>query len=170
MAKGARGKEIILIEDVSNMNAVTSAYITSYVIVALVILLAVAAVGIIGYLIYHHLLCGLLAPTRRVVARVRLKKQREYEVEVEPYMLVGGVWGYLLRIINEALRRDNSIPLYHSWDYNITFVVNDRVVELYVPEEVYSDVSEGEQGLLVYKGNHFKHFIKGAISTSSRVG
>lgn len=152
------------------MDVTDSAYVTSYMIVALVILLAVATVGMIAYLIYYHLVCGVFAPTRRVAAHVRLKRQRDYQVDTpSPYMIFAyGTWDLIWSIIDRAFNRDSGITIYHSWDYIITFVVNEKVVELYVPEEVYANVSEGDQGLLVYKGNHFKHFIPRALSASTK--
>lgn len=137
-----------------------------YLIIILITFLVAATVGMVGYLIYYHLVGGIFASTRRVVARVRLKRQRDYQVDVPPYMLAGGTYGIIQNIIDRALKRDSGITVYHSWDYFITFVTDDKVIEMCVPEEVYANVSEGEQGLLVYKGNHFKHFIPGVKSVS----
>ena len=99
---------------------------------------------------------GLLAPTRRVMARVLVKRQRER---------FGGS-SYCTDEYADTLTDGNDEV---SYDFYIIFEVGARRLEFPVPMSVYADIDEGDTGLLVHKGNLFRSFIKGAGGWSDPV-
>ena len=120
-------------------------------------ILIVATVAMLGYCIYYYVFRGLLAPTRQALARVILKRQEGIEVDTPAY---GGRFGWILSML---LSEDGNVyttdTTYRTSAYSIVFqFVNGYQQEFSVPEEVYASVSEMDEGLLVYKGNLFRHF------------
>lgn len=131
--------------------------LVGFILIALVLLLILATIGMIGYVIYYYVLRGWLAPVRRVVARIVRKADREHEVDLPAWVVFGySIWGLIWRLMPWY---DDQITVYHSWDYFITFEFDNKQQEYSVPESLYSSVSEGDEGLLVYKGNLLTHFI-----------
>jgi|GEM_PF-6327788 len=121
-----------------------------------VVLLILAAVAMVLYVIYYYVIAGLLAPTRRVMARVLVKRQRER---------FGGS-SYCTDEYADTLKDGNDEV---SYDFYIIFEVGARRLEFPVPMSVYADIDEGDTGLLVHKGNLFRSFIKGAGGWSDPV-
>lgn len=120
-------------------------------ILIVIVLMGLATIGMVGYLIYYYVLQGLLAPTRSALARVLWKQQKETEINGPP---VGN------RALSLALGEDDTITLYQSWDYFVTFQFLDgRKQEFQVSEAIYASLHEMDEGLLIYKGNLFKQFL-----------
>lgn len=43
--------------------------------------------------------------------------------------------------------------------YSVVFQIAGREVEFYVPEQAYIQCEDGTEGLLVFRGEQFKHFM-----------
>ncbi len=134
----------------------------SWLVIVLVALLALAALAMVGYVVYYYVARGWLAPVRRTQARVILKQDREHEVDV-PKSLVEDELDMLIDTVRVKAGWDPMFTVYRYWDYFITFAFDGGQQEFAVKEDLYASVHEGDEGLLVYKGNLLKHFIPGAL-------
>ena len=148
--------------------SVPFAYLVSYVIIAVAILTALATVAMVAYLLYYYVARGWLSKVVRAPATVLRKRQRAWEIDAPKGLLVHAapvtapVRLALSFFLNRLPWYDPEAPIYDSCDYFITFDARGREIEFGVPEDVYIDTDEGDRGLLVYKGNLFRHFIRGA--------
>lgn len=135
------------------------AYATGIVFLLLVAVVVLAAVAMLAYVVYYYLLAGLLAPTRRVMAKV-VRKQHRMK------MISGGVpRANAYTILTGEFEDDDGI----SCDCFVTFEFDGRQQEFAVPMMVYTDLEEGDVGLLEHKGNLFRKFMKGAVGWSDPV-
>lgn len=133
-------------------------YVTGILFGIILLLVALAAVAMLAYVIYYYVVAGVLAPTRRVMAEVVRKHQAERTSGSASY------FGDNSDLID---RIDDSLGL--MYDFYMVFQVGDRSLEFSVPMSVYADVTEGDTGMLVHKGNLFRRFIKGAAGWSDPV-
>jgi hypothetical protein len=132
--------------------------------IVLVAVLALAALAMIGYAVYCRVARGWLAPVRRTVARVMLKTQREHEVTRSGATLGDGVAGAVFdTLLNSETSQYYDEGVYSTYEYFITFAFDGGQREFAVKEDLYASVHEGDEGLLVYKGDLLKHFIPGAL-------
>lgn len=130
---------------------------TAFLLKAAGIAFLAATAAMIGYVIYYYVFAGLLAPMKRQTACALLKAQRETEVDVPDTF---GIWCWFALALRRILTRETTFTVYRSWDYFITFQLLDgRRLEFSVPEATYASVSEGDEGLLVYKGTIFRQFV-----------
>lgn len=53
----------------------------------------------------------------------------------------------------------SELDIARGTNYFVTFDVNGQENEFSTPEDYYAKCSEGEEGLLVYRGEEFMHFI-----------
>lgn len=122
-----------------------------------IVVMGLAMVAMVGYLIYYYVVQGLLAPTRQAVARVILKRQEGTEVDTPAH---GGRFGWLLNLVTfDDDNLDTTTTTYRTSAYSIVFqFLNGYQQEFSVPEDVYTSVSEMDEGLLVYKGTLFRQF------------
>jgi len=126
--------------------------------------LALAAVVMAGCWAYRCIVGVWLAPVRRTAARVLLKTQREYEVTRSGLRCGNSVTGAIAEVLLDSepgvfYASEEACPAY---DYFITFEFDGGRQEFAVKEDLYASVHEGDEGLLVYKGDALKHFIPGA--------
>lgn len=126
---------------------------------------AIAVLGIVGYAIFCVLRNQFSAP-RRVIARIARKRHQAWDVSV-PRLGVIGFLGILGTAVYGLLSRNSSGGIYddatvaEGVDCYVTFRFDGRELELSVPQKVYITLDEGTEGLLVYRGEQFKHFIAG---------
>lgn len=133
--------------------------IVMYVLIALAVVFALAAVAMIVYVVYHYVCKGVFAPVRKVRARVLRKGQREYEVDAPKYW-AGDSLGTLLWVrVMAALGRETTFTVYRSLDYYAVFLADGEEREFMVSEETFANLHEGDEGILAYKGNLFRYFL-----------
>ncbi len=132
----------------------TNVAVFGVLVILLVALFALAVIGMIGYVIYYYVFRGLLAPVRRAHARVLRKTDRQRDVTVPLSR------GYGNGVLDTLLDSPDSDPvIYRSADCFVTFIFEGGQQEFAVPESLYANLHEGDEGLLVYKGNLLKDFI-----------
>ena len=133
--------------------------IASVIVGIVLVLAALAAVAMVLYVIYYYVLAGLLAPTRRVMAQVVLKRQRQR---------VGGDVSWFADRENDPMGySDEDADL--ACDFFAVFEADGRRLEFAVPMSVYVDLDQGDTGILVHKGTLFRGFVKGAGGWSDPV-
>ncbi len=131
------------------------AYIFMYIVLAILAAMAAFVVFVFGYVIYNKV--GIFfAPTKRTWARVVRKRHKQWDASVPTQ---GGAIG--MAFMNFTMRKDNpEITLAEGTDCYITFNVNGKEMEFAAPEALYIEVEPDMQGLLVYKGEKLKYFIR----------
>jgi len=126
--------------------------------IALVVV-ALAAIAMVLYVIYYYVFAGLFAPTRRVMAQVVLKRQRQR---------VGGDVSWFADRENDPMGySDEDADL--ACDFFAVFEADGKRLEFAVPMSVYVDLDQGDTGILIHKGNLFRGFIKGAAGWSDPI-
>lgn len=124
-------------------------------------LLALAIVGMIGYVV-GQCVWSWLSPVRRAAATVLRKTQRGYEVTRSGWRCSSPITAAVVESVIDGEPYGCYSGEETEYDYFITFAFDGRQQEFAVKEELYASVHEGDEGLLVYKGNMLKHFIPGA--------
>lgn len=61
-----------------------------------------------------------------------------------------------VRQVRARVRRSHVVGLD---TYSVVFTIQGREREFYVPEQAYIRCEDGTEGLLVFRGEQFKHFI-----------
>jgi hypothetical protein len=151
-------------------------YAIELIVGAFVVLAAICVVVVIGYVVYYYAANGLFAPTRREMAKVLWKRDREYDVDVPRGvipMVAASVLPLPFRflanfVLYRMLRFNGEQPICDSMDFFITFDIGDKHMEFAVPMDVFADTQDGDEGLLVYKGAIFKEFITGVTADKVR--
>ena len=145
-------------------------YLFSYALLAVVFLVILGVAGVIVYAIYTFLM-NRFSPTVRVRARVVRKLAKDWDVTITgetPEMAMARL-GLMGRNPKEAAKaytlasKSPNVPeltLAEGLDCYITFDVNGRELELSVPQSVYVAAEEGTEGMLVFQGEKFKHFVQ----------
>lgn len=146
-------------------------YLVTYLLIALAIVGGLAALGVIGYVAYWYV-HNWRSPVTRVPARVVRKRDKKWDVSVvgeTPEMAAARLatlgrdpkraakaWNKLARI-----QYVPELTLAEGTDFYITFAFGEREQEFAVPESVYAAANEGDEGLLVFRGEQFERFIRG---------
>jgi hypothetical protein len=78
---------------------------------------------------------------------------------------VVGIFGYdifwfLRNRFSKVQRAPVKVVRKHGEADFITFAFEGREAEFAVPAEVYADVDEGDEGLLTFRGEQFKRFVR----------
>lgn len=144
-------------------------YLLTYVLVGAGILLFAGAVFVIFYSCYW-VGRNRLSPVMRVQARVVRRRKKHWEVG-----MVGGTpessiarLGLLGRQRDEAWRAYSremakgdvpEVDLATGTNYFVTFDIKGQEKEFSTPEDYFIKCNEGIEGLLVYRGEEFTHFI-----------
>jgi hypothetical protein len=143
--------------------------LTPYIIPAIVVIAALSLASMAVYLIYYWVI-NLLSPLARVSARAVRKRHfsKNLSVDLSPGGRLLGktaasgdaeAWDYSP---DSHEPRSAEITLVQSAECFITFDVGGRELEFRVPTQLYIDTHEGDEGLLVYRGELFRKFIPGA--------
>lgn len=98
--------------------------------------------------------------TERAKATVIRKRTRDWEVDVPPALGMSAA-EIAIRQASYKWKRDPGVTLAEWTDHYVTFGLGDREIELCVPLDVYVELDPGDEGLLVYRADQFKHFIRG---------
>ena len=141
----------------------------TYLLLAALVIFALGIAFVFGYDIFW-LLRNRLSPVTRAEARVVRKYSRPWDVSVvgeTPEMLAArmGTMGRDPRRAARAYLRSAAstdapeIDLGSWTDYLVTFAFAGREEEFLVPEDTYIRCEEGTEGLLVFQGEQFKHFV-----------
>lgn len=130
----------------------------SIIVIAVVLFMAF----VFGYMGYW-LIRNFIAPTKRTRAIVIRKRHNHWDASIplETGRLRGGMLGSYSVEADRARSTRNlpEISLAEGTDCYITFGFDGREVEFAVPSRLYIDTDDGDEGLLVYKGEKFKFFI-----------
>ncbi len=110
-----------------------------FVIVVVAAAGVVAVIGIVLYLADHYIRRGLLAPERKVRARVLRKMQEGRYVDE-----ADSTWG-----VSEVM----------DYSYFVVFGADGHQLEFAVSEETFANLHEGDEGVLAHKGTIFKYFL-----------
>ena len=143
--------------------------IVAVAILAIVVLPLIAAVGIVGYVIYFYVFQGLFSPVRKARAKAVRKYQREWELDAPRYIGGPAVGSILFNRIMTGLGRDVTVTVYRTNDYFVVFQFDGGEQEFAVSEETYTNIHEGDEGVLYYKGHLFKSFLPLRPSTTETV-
>jgi len=166
---------ILLILVVVGYLILDQVYVFTYLVVGIGVLLGAGALFVIGYTAYW-LIRNRIRPTVRVQARVVRRRKKDWDVT-----LVGGAaeaqLGLQGRQHREAWRaysrkmaggEVSEVELASGTNYFVTFLADGNEVEFCTPEDDYIRCNEGAQGLLVYRGEEFVHFIPGVPQALSK--
>jgi hypothetical protein len=139
------------------------------VMIIAIALPVILALSVIGYVVYWYI-HNKEQPVTDVQARVIRKRTKNWDVSVvgdTPEMQAArtGLLGSDPKGAAKALLKSAESPdvpeitFASGTDFYVTFGFEDKEEELQVPEFTYVAVDEGTEGLLVYQGELFKHFI-----------
>jgi hypothetical protein len=92
------------------------------------------------------------APRLTVPAQVIRKWTREYDYDIATRRPSG--LGSVLNLFFSP-----TITVYEQWVFWVSFLVRGQELEFGLPEKAYISLSEGEAGLLTYKGDKFLDFL-----------
>lgn len=141
--------------------------ITGYLMIASIVVVAVVVASIFGYVIYW-LIRNRLCPTTRVTVRVVRKRHKNWDVSLPLYAppteeMMGrdpkGAWEAYSRMTRTSDMPE--IELASGTECFVTFAIGREQLELNVPMNLYIQLQEGDEGLLVFQGEIFRHFIPG---------
>lgn len=141
----------------------------SYVLIVGFWLLIASIIGVIIYVVYW-LVRNQLSPVTRVRAKVVRRRFKEWDVGLPtstPAMAAAklGLLGSNPQQAWEAYSRSaarseaEDLNVAEGRNYFVTFLVNGHEIEFAVPEDSYGACAENAEGLLVYQGEAFRHFI-----------
>jgi len=143
------------------------AYIYMVLIIALLVAVALFMAVVFGYTAYWYVR-NWLSPTRTVRAKVVRKRAKHWDaftylesgdVSAPPSKLSSRIRGGFARLA-ERLRLSETSVTQGTTCY-VTFAFGGKEMELAVPISSYRAVEEDMDGLLVFRGEQFKHFIPG---------
>lgn len=131
---------------------------------AIIWILGPLTVLILIFLLYHYVFGRWLAPLKTAQARVVRKTDRcKTWVNTEDDRLgregwfEDRAWEVLSEFLSRLLKRPIG-PIIQEMSYYVEVQVAGKRIEFTVSEEQYASVSEGDEGLLTYKGNKFVRF------------
>lgn len=130
-------------------------------------LLLAAGVFVVAFVVFW-LIRNQLSPVVRVPARVVRRRMKEWDVTLTQRAPIG-IYGRDARAAWHAwsyrLGRENvaEAPIVEGKDYYVTFDFEGREMEFSVSEDDYVQADENVEGLLVYRGEQFRHFIPGVF-------
>lgn len=142
----------------------------SFIFVALLVLGAGFVAVVFGYTGFW-LARNALSPVSRARATVVRKRSNQWDVSLggetpEMGMAQLGMLGRHRHAAAQAFTKlaatqnVSEFTLADGVDCYITFRFDGREMEFSVPTDTYVTCDEGAEGLLVYKGEKFKHFIR----------
>jgi hypothetical protein len=142
----------------------------SFIFIALLVLGGVFVAMVFGYTGFW-LARNALSPVTRAPASVVRKRSNQWDVSLgaeTPEMEIARL-GMLGRHRHAAAKAFTKLAgvqdtpeftLADGVDCYVTFRFDGREMEFSVPTDTYIACDEGIEGLLVYKGEKFKHFIR----------
>ena len=99
-------------------------------------------------------------PIVRTVATVVRTRSRDWELDV-PRSVEASPVSMALNRLTHALGIDPMVTVAQWSDFFVTFKTPRGEIELAVPQALSASLVEGDEGLLVYQGEMFKHFVRG---------
>lgn len=141
----------------------------TYIIIAAGILLFAGAVFIIFYSGYW-VIRNRISRITRLQSRVVRRRKKDWDVSLvgdtpESAIARFGMLGNQRSDAWKAYSREMAkgdipeIDLAAATNYFVTFDISGQEMEFSVPENYYVKCDEGTEGLLVFQGEQFKHFI-----------
>jgi len=179
MKRSNLGPILLLCAVVTGYLALSRPYLFAYLLLAALVLVALGIAFVFGYDVFWFV-SNRLSPVTRTQARVVRKRSKPWDVSIvgetqEMYAARMGTMGRNPRRAAKAYLRSaasGDAPEIDiaSWnDYLVTFACDGNDIELLVPEETYIKCEEGVEGLLVFRGEHFKHFIPDAENEQEEI-
>ena len=146
--------------------------------IAIFVLLGLAALGILGMIAYSIVRAAKdrYAKLEMVSAKVIRKHTRDLDMSVQ----LGGPgvtermsmmddkksWNGYTGSLRNPYRKIHEVDA-GSWIlYIVTFSFEGKEVDFSIPARVYADLEEGDEGMLSFQGEKFKHFVNETIETS----
>ena len=164
---------ILLVLIAAGALLVYNIYLLTYVIIGIGILLFAFALFVIFYSGFW-VTRNRLSPVVRVHARVIRRQKRDWDVGLvggpsatERLGMLGGQADEAWKAYSRRMAKDKvpELNLAAGTNYFVTFDVNGQENEFSMPEDYYIKCNEGAQGLLVYRGEAFMHFIPDVADT-----
>lgn len=134
----------------------------------LIVLLTIAAAIMVGVVVYTFVR-NKLSPLRRTYAVVGRKWVRDWDVDIPTGF---SSFAILISVLGSRPNQPaKPVPLPHddtlcsatvACVYLVSFRVDGKELEFAVPEVTYIDLQEGDRGVLTYKGEAFKEFVRDA--------
>jgi hypothetical protein len=158
------GLVAILVALVLALVFVTNFYVLFYALIVAAAGVAMAVVGIVGYLVYWAV-ANHLVPVKRVRARVIARRFKEWDIT--PPLPWSGIVALAMtdrnrndiwRAWSRFLRRKPAEPGIYGKDFFVTFEYLGSTFELNVSEADYVRCSEGATGWLKHQGELFRGF------------
>lgn len=147
------------------------AYVVMIIIIAVLVAAGAFAVYVFGYDVFW-LVRNWLAPVTRTQAKVMRKRHKQWDISIvgeTPEMGLARL-GMMGRDAESAAQAYNKLAgmedvpeltLADGTDCYVTFGLDGKQLEFLVPMDTYIALEENTEGLLVFKGEKFLHFIAG---------
>lgn len=139
-------------------------YAFTYLLTAGIVLVIAAAVGVMVYVVFWCLK-NRVSPVVRTQAIVVRRRKKDWDYTATSGLPVAGMMGSKPRDVWKAYSRRmargnvTEVTIAEGTNLFVTFSIDGKEIEFSVSEQDYIKASEGTQGLLVYQGEQFKHFI-----------
>lgn len=168
MNKSNLGPGLVLAALVIGFLALEFPQVAAYGLIALAWAVGLSAALMVAYVIFWQMR-NWFSPTVRVRASVVRKCAKPWDVSIpgETPEMAAARLGTLGRdpesaakaYLKSAASSDApEIEIMGGVDYYVTFDVNGRETELRVSETAYIQAQEGDEGLLVFRGERFMQF------------